>query len=61
MGTRGLSQLLAIDWLTYQVVVPGVLVEGVGAVAEPTPPVAAVYHINPVPVADNGTDGCPLQ
>ena len=30
------------------------LVDGVGAVAEPVPPVAVVYHSKPVPVAVSG-------
>ena len=33
---------------------PGVVVEGVGAVMLPVPPVAVVYHNNPVPVAVRG-------
>ena len=33
---------------------PGVVVEGVGAVTLPVPPVAVVYHNNPVPVAVSG-------
>ena len=32
---------------------PAVVVNGVGAVADPVPPVAAVYHNRLVPVADN--------
>ena len=32
---------------------PAVVVNGVGAVADPVPPVAAVYHFRLVPVADN--------
>ena len=34
---------------------PIVAVDGVGAVALPTPPVGTVYHIRFVPVAVNGT------
>mgnify|MGYP001587594322 CR=1 FL=1 len=34
---------------------PGVVVGGTGAVALPTPPVAAVYHFKLVPVAVNAT------
>ena len=30
---------------------PAVAVDGIGAVAVPVPPVAVVYHSNPVPVA----------
>ena len=40
---------------------PTVVVEGVGAVALPTPAVGTVYHINPVPVAVNGTAVAPWQ
>ena len=32
---------------------PAVVVNGVGAIADPVPPVAAVYHNRLVPVADN--------
>ena len=32
---------------------PAVAVDGVGAVDTPAPPVAEVYHNNPVPVAVN--------
>lgn len=35
-------------WLTYQVVVPGVAVEGVGATDEPVPPTEVVYHNKPL-------------
>ena len=38
-------------WLTQYEVVPTVVVEGVGAVALPTPPVATVYHNRLLPVA----------
>ena len=38
-------------WLTQYEVVPTVAVEGIGAVALPTPPVAAVYHNRLLPVA----------
>ena len=40
-----------VVWLTYQVVVPGVVVEGIGAAAVPVPPVAVVYHNRLLPVA----------
>ena len=60
-GTLGLSQLLASDWLTYQVKVPVVLVEGVGAVGLPVPPVGAVYQRRFVPVAVSGDAVSPLQ
>jgi hypothetical protein len=42
-------------WLTQYEVLPVVAVEGVGAVGLPVPPVAVVYHNNPVPVAVRGT------
>ena len=42
----GPSQLVgpAPTWLTQYDVVPAVPVDGVGAVADPVPPVATVYH-----------------
>ena len=51
----GPSQPLLLVWLTQYDVLPAVVVDGVGAVALPVPPVAAVYHNKPVPVAVNGT------
>jgi hypothetical protein len=52
-GTRTLSVLLS-SWVTYQVVIPGDEVEGIGAVNDPTPPMGEVYHlIIPGPVAVN--------
>ena len=48
----GLSQPL-LDWLTYQVVLPAVVVDGIGAVAVPVPPVGPVYHNKLLPVAVN--------
>ena len=53
ISVLGLSQ--PIVWLTQYEVFPGVAVDGVGAVALPVPPVAVVYHNNPVPVAVSGT------
>ena len=50
-GVRGLSQKLAPVWVTYQVVLPVVVVEGVGAMIVPVPPVAKVYQSRLVPVA----------
>jgi hypothetical protein len=52
MGARSLSQPLTV-WLTYQVVLPTIAVDGTGAVGEPTPPVAVVYQsrLRPVPVS----------
>ena len=50
MAALGPSQPVAV-WLTYQVVVPAVVVEGVGAVPVPVPPVGVVYHNRLVPVA----------
>lgn len=56
-GTRTLSTPV-ISCVTYQVVVPTTAVEGIGAVSDPTPPTADVYHrMMPGPVADNGTAG----
>ena len=40
---------------------PTVAVEGVGAVEDPVPPVAAVYHKRFVPVAVNGVAVAPWQ
>ena len=53
IGALGPSQPVTV-WLTYQVVVPGVVVDGVGAVAVPVPPVAVVYHSRLLPVAIKG-------
>ena len=47
------TPLVVTVWLTKYVVLPAVAVDGVGAVADPVPPVAAVYHNKLVPVADN--------
>jgi hypothetical protein len=47
----GPSQLLPFVWLTQYEVLPAVVVEGVGAITLPVPPVAVVYHNSPVPVA----------
>ncbi len=49
------------DWLTYQVVLPAVAVEGVGAVADPAPPAAVVYQSRFVPVAVNADAVAPWQ
>ena len=46
-----LSQPFAFVWLTQYEVFPAVVVEGIGAVALPVPPVATVYHRRLVPVA----------
>ena len=46
-----------VTWLTYQVVLPGVLVDGVGGMEEPTPPVGTVYHNRLEPVACKATAG----
>jgi hypothetical protein len=51
ISALGPSQLLPFVWLTQYEVVPGVVVEGVGAITLPVPPVAVVYHNSPVPVA----------
>jgi hypothetical protein len=59
ISALGLSQ--PIVWLTQYEVLPGVAVEGVGAIALPVPPVAVVYHNNPVPVAVSGEAVTPWQ
>jgi hypothetical protein len=51
ISTLGPSQLLPFVWLTQYEVLPGVVVEGVGAITLPVPPVAVVYQSSPVPVA----------
>jgi hypothetical protein len=43
------------------VIVPDVSVDGVGAVALPTPPVALLYHNKLLPVAVSGAEGAPWQ
>ena len=42
-------------------VFPVAAVDGVGAVAEPTPPAAVVYQRRLVPVAVKGTEAVPWQ
>jgi hypothetical protein len=42
-------------------VVPTEVVLGVGSVADPVPPVADVYHNNPVPIALNAVAVAPWQ
>jgi hypothetical protein len=59
ISALGLSQPLV--WLTQYETLPGVAVEGVGAVMLPVPPVAVVYHNNPVPVAVSGAAVAPWQ
>jgi hypothetical protein len=59
ISALGLSQ--PIVWLTQYEVLPVVAVEGVGAVVLPVPPVAVVYHNNPVPVAVSGAAVAPWQ
>jgi hypothetical protein len=59
ISALGLSQ--PIVWLTQYEVLPADAVEGVGAVALPVPPVAVVYHNNPVPVAVSGIAVVPRQ
>ena len=56
----GLSQL-PTTCETYQVVLPTVVVEGVGAVTLATPPVGVVYQRRPVPVAVSGVAAAPWQ
>jgi hypothetical protein len=52
MESRLLSHPVTV-WLTYQVVLPTVVVGGTGAIPEPTPPVEDVYQSRLVPVAVN--------
>ena len=40
---------------------PAAAVDGIGAVAEPVPPVGVVYHSNPVPVAISAVAVAPWQ
>ena len=59
---KGVLVLLSqpvLDCETQYVVTPGVAVEGVGAVVDPTPPVAEVNHNMPIPLAVNGTADVP--
>jgi len=60
MEALGPSQLVMV-WLTYQVLLPTVPVGGVGAVALPVPPVAAVYHNKLLPVAVSGALTASIQ
>ena len=59
IGTLGPTPQAALDWATQYVVVPTEVVEGVGAVDVPTPPVAVVNQVNPVPVAVSGVAVAP--
>ncbi len=61
MVVLGPSHPAAVVWLTYQVVVPGVVVGGTGAVVLPVPPLAVVYHSNEVPEAVNAVAVAPSQ
>ena len=59
-----LSQLSGVRWLTYHVVLPIVLVLGVGAVVLPVPPDAIVYQYKVLPepaVAVSGEAVAPWQ
>jgi hypothetical protein len=56
----GPSQVPVV-WLTHQLVVPGVRVVGVGAVADPVPPVSELYQRRLDPVADSGDAAAPWQ
>ncbi len=56
----GLSQLPDGVCVTYQVVGPGLAVLGVGAVASPVPPVAAVYQ-SKLALRRRGRRWCPGQ
>ena len=60
IAARGPSQVLTV-WLTYQVTLPAVAVEGVGAVAVPVPPVGVLYHNRLVPVAVKAPEAAPWQ
>ena len=51
ISVLALSQLFAFVEETQYDVFPTVVVEGVGAVVLPVPPVAVVYHNKPVPFA----------
>ncbi len=50
-----------VVWLTHQLVVPGVEVEGTGAVGDPEPPEEAVYHKRLFPDALNAVAVVPWQ
>lgn len=54
-GVRGPSQPLTVCD-TYHVMVPGIVVMGVGVAEVPVPPVALVYHRRPVPLAESGAE-----
>jgi hypothetical protein len=43
ISVLGLSHPFRV-WLTYQLNVPAAAVDGMGAPADPIPPVAVVYH-----------------
>ena len=53
ISVLALSQPFAVEDTQYDVE-PTVVVDGVGAVVLPVPPVAVVYHNKPVPVAVKG-------
>jgi hypothetical protein len=65
IGALALSQGPAtLTWLTYQIVVPTAVVDGVGAVAMPVPPVEFKYHSKEFPArgaAVKGTAVVPWQ
>ena len=61
MDARKPSQPPAEDWLTYQVVVPAAVVDGVGADASAVPPLATVYHFKEEPVAVSAVAASPTQ
>jgi hypothetical protein len=60
MVARGLSHPFTVCE-TKKEVLPALAVEGVGAVADPVPPVAAVYHSKFDPLAVKATAVLPWQ
>jgi hypothetical protein len=56
----GPSQMPTV-WLTHQLIVPGDPVDGVGAVEDPVPPLAVVYHWRLVPAAVRAEAAAPWQ
>ena len=61
INSLGPSQPNVFDWLTKKLVVPAVVVVGIGAVVLLVPPVATVYHFKLVPVAVNAVAVEPMQ
>lgn len=59
-----LSQPLLFFWLTYQVVVPAAVVDGLGATTSATPPADVVYQSNVFPAVKDAlkaTEESPTQ